>query len=190
MWRYVFALPLLIAMNIAKPSRAPPPRNIAVLLVLAGLAFGLDIAFWYAGLLHTSVVNCTLLSNLTPVFAALAGVLLFRERPGWQFVFGLTFGLAGALLLSLSRNGGAGGNLSGDIMSAISAVLVRGLSGADQFRPRTISVSQAMLWTTASAILVALPAALIFGEALFPRSLHGWLILIGLGAIVHACGQD
>jgi drug/metabolite transporter (DMT)-like permease len=74
MWRYVFALPVLLVMNIAKPSLAAPPRNIALLLVLAGIAFGLDIAFWYAGLLHTSVVNGALLSNLTPVFAALAGM--------------------------------------------------------------------------------------------------------------------
>ena len=71
-WRFAFALPILLLLmrgGRPKPDPSPSGRQVSLLL-LAGVFFGLDIALWSAALDFTTVANATLLSNMTPVFAA------------------------------------------------------------------------------------------------------------------------
>ena len=66
-WRMVFALPLLFLLaqrETGGVGRAGP------VLLLAGGAFALDLAFWHYGIALTSVAKATILSNLTPVIVA------------------------------------------------------------------------------------------------------------------------
>ena len=46
-----------------------------------------------------------------------------------------------------------------------------------------------MLWSTGAAALTTLPAALIMEPVLFPWTLFGWLVVIGLAWLTHASGQ-
>jgi drug/metabolite transporter (DMT)-like permease len=46
-----------------------------------------------------------------------------------------------------------------------------------------------MFWATLSSAFVALLLSLGFHEALLPHTLTGWLMLIGLGLVVHVGGQ-
>src|SRR5262249_48360068 len=85
LWRFLFALPILALLAWADSARGRPiPRldrqglSQIAWLILAGLLFGLEVGLWAAALGYTTVVNATLLSNMTPIFAAGLGGLLFH----------------------------------------------------------------------------------------------------------------
>lgn len=191
-WRFAFALPLLVILCVGQ--RSGPPAGRVPILLIAGVCFGLDIAFWHWALGMTTVVNATLASNMTPLFAAAAGWLLFKERITPLYALGAGVAFAGALTLSYARATGAGAasgeaGLQGDLYGLVSAfwyaaylIIMRG----ERARVSTVA---AMLATTASAAVFALALASALGENLLPHTLNGWLVLVGLGIVVHVGGQ-
>jgi drug/metabolite transporter (DMT)-like permease len=191
-WRFIFALPVILALaaQTGPTERAATLRHTPALL-LAGVLFGLDIAFWHASLTLTTVANATLLSNMTPILAAVAGLILFKELIGRAFWVGAPIALAGAGLLTFARSQAGQGahGYSGEIIALVSAVWYAAyLIMVSRYR-REIPVWPLMAVTTIAAAGLALAAALFTGEALWPQTGTGWAILVGLGVVVHAGGQ-
>lgn len=184
-WRFLFALPplMLIAAMIRAPIKKPG------MLAAGGIAFGAEVGVWHAALALTTVVNATLFSNMTPIIAALAGWLLFKERVSGAFALGAGVAIAGAVMLSVGRAAGGQGALTGDLLGLLSAVgyaVYLILLGRAR---KVVHVAPAMLVTTFFAMLVSLAATLALGENLWPQTWQGWAVLAGLGLIVHCGGQ-
>jgi len=77
----------------------------------------------------------------------------------------------------------------GDSYGVISAMFYAGyLLGVSRLR-RNRSAIEVMWWTTLSCTLVLLPVVLLLGEPLWPQSLRGWLVLIGLALLSQVGGQ-
>jgi drug/metabolite transporter (DMT)-like permease len=184
-WRFVFAIPALLA--IAMVVRAPLGRP--GLLAAAGAAFGAEIAIWHVALTLTTVANATLFSNMTPIIAALAGFFLFKERISGGFAVGAGIAVGGAVMLSLGREGGGAAALTGDLLGLLSAVgyatylIILGRAR------RSVGVAPAMLITTVFAMLVTGLGALVLNEPIWPQTWQGWAVLVGLGLVVHVGGQ-
>jgi drug/metabolite transporter (DMT)-like permease len=184
-WRFVFAIPALLAIAAAARSPIAKPG----LLAGAGIAFGAEIAIWHIALTLTTVANATLFSNMTPIIAALTGWLLFKERISGGFAFGAGIAVSGAALLSLGREGGGAGALSGDLLGLLSALgyatylIILGRAR------RSVGVAPAMLITTVFAMLVTGLGALFLNEPFWPQTWQGWAVLVGLGLVVHVGGQ-
>lgn len=191
-WRFVFALPLLAVLAARAPREdLRATRDHAPMLILAGVLFGLDIAFWHASLMMTTVANATLLSNMTPVIAAVFGAVFLSQRLTGGFLAGAAIALCGATALTLARaqSGQGQEGYAGEIVALISAVWYGSyLILMDRYR-RTIGAWPLMLVTTLAAAAFALAAALFMGEDLFPHTWRGWLILVALGVVVHVGGQ-
>jgi drug/metabolite transporter (DMT)-like permease len=192
LWRFAFALPLLALLHRLEGS--PLPRARLPMLLLAGLCFGADIALWHAALTLTTVLNATLISNMTPILAALAGWLLFKERIGGAFLAGAAAGLAGVLLLSYARASGAPGasgpaGLWGDLIALGSCVWYAAYLILLRRERNHASARATMLVTTFAALVFALVVTLAAGEALIPQTLNGWLVLIALGIVSQVGGQ-
>ncbi|MBU6371305.1 MAG: DMT family transporter [Alphaproteobacteria bacterium] len=187
-WRFVFALPGLFVLAAMAP-REGRPQKLGP-LVAAGVCFGLDLTLWHAALTHTTVLNATMLSNMTPVLAAAGGWLFLRERVSWGFALGAAIALGGAAVLTTSRIGaGAGGGVTGDALALFSAVWYAAYLVILRVGRRGVDVRVAMLVTTLASLPVAVIATLATGEAWLPHTAQGWLVLIGLGVIVHMGGQ-
>lgn len=194
LWRFVFALPLLAAWALI--SRRMPSGGQSAWLVFAGLLFGFEISLWAEALSHTTVANATLLSNMTPIFAAVFAWFVFKERPRTGVFWGGAIALIGALTLAIARaRAGAGPAATpedgwfGDALGFSSAIgyagyllIVRHLGGR-------ASTGAVMLIATATAAVYALTLSLAIGERLLPQTLNGWLVLIGLGVVVQAGAQ-
>jgi drug/metabolite transporter (DMT)-like permease len=188
-WRFAFALPVLAVLAWRLEARAPESGDVRGLSI-AGVCFGLDIALWHWALDLTTVANATLMSNMTPIIAVVAGWLIFKERIGPNIVFGAGVALAGAALLCFSRAQGGQGELSGDLLGLFSAlwygiylILMRGI------RTR-VRAAMAMTVTTFTALLTAACATVIAGERWLPDpTWRNWAVLIGLGVVVHAGAQ-
>jgi drug/metabolite transporter (DMT)-like permease len=193
-WRFALALPILLLWSL-QPGPKPSAPQIR-LLILAGVLFGLDISLWSAALGHTSVANATLLSNMTPVFAATFGWLVWKERLGAAVLFGGAVALAGAVTLALARvhadTGPAASDAEGwlgDGLGLVSAVWYAGYLLMVRGIGRSVSLGAVMFWSCLGALGLALCTTLIMGEALLPHSLRGWSILIGLALVVQIAGQ-
>lgn len=193
-WRFALALPILaVWATIPGRERAGTSRQIGWLL-LAGLFFGAEVGLWAAALDFTTVTNATLFSNMTPIFAAAFGWVLFKERLEPGIWWGGALALLGALTLSIARaRAGAGPTPElgwfGDTLGLISAtgyaaylLIVRSIA-------TRVSTGAVMLWATLAAMAFALGASLVLGERLLPSAWQGWLPLIGLGLIVQAAAQ-
>lgn len=191
-WRFALALPIL-AVWAGVSGRPAATRQIGWLLV-AGVLFGAEVGLWAAALDFTTVANATLLSNMTPIFAAAFGWMLFKERLQPGIWWGGALALVGALTLSIARaRAGAGPapdqGWLGDALGFASAIgyagyllIVRSLAGR-------VSTGAVMLWATLSACVFAAGASVVMGESLLPNTLQGWLVLLGLGVIVQAAAQ-
>ncbi|MBY0565368.1 MAG: DMT family transporter [Hyphomonadaceae bacterium] len=194
LWRFLFALPILAVWALA--SRRTPSAGQTGWLLLAGLLFGFEISLWAEALSHTTVANATLLSNMTPIFAAAFAWFVFKERPRAGVFWGGAIALTGAVTLAFARaSTGAGPAQTveqgwyGDALGFASAVgyagyllIVRHLGGR-------VSTGAVMLIATAAAAGYALCLSLALGEQLLPQTLNGWLVLLGLGVVVQAGAQ-
>lgn len=193
-WRFLLALPILALW--AGLSRPIPSARQTGWVLLAGILFGIEVSLWGAALGLTTVTNATLLANLTPVFAALFGWFLFRERLSLPVMAGVAISLAGAVLLAIARARAAAGPTGdpetgwiGDALGLCAAVGYAGYLLILRMLGKQVNVGAVMFWATIGAGLVALTLALLFHEPLLPRTLNGWLILLGLALIVQVGGQ-
>jgi len=194
MWRFLFALPILALWMGA--SKTIPSQRQAILLLVAGLMFGVEISLWAAALGLTTVANATLLVNLTPVFAAGIGWVLFKERISLTVLGGGVTALVGAVILAMARaqaNGGPAGSdaqgLLGDTLAFSGAVLYAGYLLIVRGLGKNVSVGGVMFFGTLAATAVAASASYLSGEVMLPQSWTGWALLIALGVFVQVGGQ-
>jgi drug/metabolite transporter (DMT)-like permease len=192
LWRFLFALPILAVWAWRSPRITG--RDTGWLLI-AGVLFGIELNLWAIALTKTTVANATLLTNMTPVFAAAFGWFVFKERLGAGVLLGGLTAMLGAVLLATARaQSGAGPATAhegwlGDGLALAAAVgyaayllIVRSLGDR-------ASVGAVMFWAAVSSALLTLALCLATGEPLLPHSARGWLILVGLGVVVQAAGQ-
>jgi drug/metabolite transporter (DMT)-like permease len=191
-WRFVFALPILLLLARQTPT---PARQDLLWLLAAGLLFGFELNLWAEALGRTTIANATLLTNMTPIFAAAFGWLLFKERLAAGVVWGGAVAFAGAVMLTLARAGSGVGPSTpedgwiGDGLGLISAFGYAGYLLIVRMVGNRASVGAVMLYASLSGAAYTLILCLIFGQELLPHSLRGWAILVGLGVIVQAGGQ-
>jgi len=189
-WRVALAVPLLWAAVAIAPRGRGTLHADWRMLVVAGVAFAGDLAFWHWSIQFTSVANSTLLANLASIFVTLAAWLLWRQRPRALFLVALALALVGVGMLVRTSVDFAPRALLGDALGVVTAMFyawylltVKGL------RDRGAATLRLMAVTSTVTALVLLPAALASGEAMLPGGASGWLILLGLAWITHAGGQ-
>lgn len=78
---------------------APIDKKYLYFPLVGGLFTAFDFAFWNSSLKYTTAANATLLGNTTPLWVALAALLIFREKLKGIFWVGLILALAGAALV-------------------------------------------------------------------------------------------
>lgn len=188
-WRAALSLPVLALLLMPRGgARAFATPGIAPLL-LAGLFFAGDLAVWHQSIRLTSVANATLMANLAPVFVTLVSFIGFGERFSAGFIAGLVLALAGAAVLVSSslRLGPASalGDACGMVAAMFYAAYILSVSRA---RSR-FGTLQLMFWTSCATAAALLPLTLALGESLWPQSLHGWAVLLGLALLSHVLGQ-
>jgi drug/metabolite transporter (DMT)-like permease len=194
-WRVFLAAPFLwILFFSLKTGRGKISTAQRPALLLAGIAFAGDLAFWHWSIQYTSVANSTLLANLASIFVTLAAWVLWKQRPSILFLAGLVAALAGVALLVRASVAGSGVTpptaLLGDGLGVVTAMFyawyllaVRGI------RERGASTLYLMAVTTSITALILFPVALASGEPLLPPTAASWLKLLGLALISHAAGQ-
>lgn len=188
-WRVGLALPILWLWMRADERGAKPGRSFAWPTILSGLAFAADLFFWHLAIVKTTVANATFFATMAPLFVVFFGWLFFRTRVERGVLTGLALCIAGGgAIVSQSLNIDLG-RVSGDLFGLATAVFF-GLYfltvTAARKHAGAARVTFELTLVTAAILLVV---ALVLESQLFPRTLSGWLALIGMAWISHAGGQ-
>ncbi|MBM3412653.1 MAG: DMT family transporter [Bacteroidetes bacterium] len=86
---------------------------------LTGVVF--NQMLFIKGLTLTSTIHAALLMLSTPILITLFAMLWLQESFTWFKGFGLTLGIAGAILLVLSKDGSGISSITGDVLILINA---------------------------------------------------------------------
>jgi len=159
-------------------------------VLIAGVAFAGDLAFWHLSIVYTTVANATLLANFAPVFVTLGGWLLFRQRVTGLFLLALVIALGGATLLVSPSFGAGGQRLAGDAFGAVTAIFYGAYMLAIWRSRATGGTASVMAISSAMSAVLLLPLALAWMGGLFPQSGRGWMVLIGLALLPQVVGQS
>ncbi|WP_087120089.1 DMT family transporter [Brevundimonas sp. SH203] len=186
-WRFAFALPLLAMLCLRRGGEGvgAPDRWMA----LAGVFLALDLAFWHYGIALTSVVNATVLCNLTPVVVTLFGWIVLKEPPRRLFLLALVLALGGAFGMAAGSDPAQVSQPAlGDLFSLSVAVWYAGYFLAVKAARQAAGALRITLWASLIGAPLMLLAALAMRETLLPATLSGWAACAGMG-LVHVVGQ-
>jgi len=188
-WRMGLAVPALAVWAKFARGRGvrQEPGRYALPLILAGLAFAIDVGSFHVALTGTKVANASFIGNVAPILAVIGGALFFGERPPARVWPALGLALVGSWVMAgmtaLNRIGW-GDALALNAAAAYAAYLMfiktarSGLDGAT-----------ATLWSAAVSAVALTVAALLHGEKMIPSTRLGWTIVVLLGVVSHAMGQ-
>lgn len=189
-WRVFLALPVLFLLRrLTTGGAAAPARGPTLGLWLAGVAFAGDLAIWHQSIHLTTVANSTLLTNLAPVFLTLVLHFGFGQRHAPRFWLGLGLSLAGATVLMADSLRVSRDTALGDLCAIVTAMFYAAYQLLVSRNRQNFSALDIMLRSSAAAAALLLLITLLAGEPMWPRSLHGWLILLGLAVVSHVGGQ-
>ncbi|MGK7946539.1 MAG: DMT family transporter [Microcystaceae cyanobacterium] len=197
LWIFViaFGLTKFIRQSLTASETVQPPSERSLISKTNFLLFGVGVAsitslaLWAVALQYTSVANCMLLNNLTPIFTSLGAFLCFGKRFDIKFIVGMLIALLGAVLLCFGDLQGSGGHLRGDLYSLLSAVFL-GIYFliVEQLRSQ-FSATTILLWRGSIGGLLLIPVISLTKESFLPHLWITWLAVIGLGLISEGFGQ-
>jgi drug/metabolite transporter (DMT)-like permease len=184
-YRAAYAVPVLAVIWLAsraRDERTPRQRAIAV---GSGLILAVDLALWHESIALIGAGLGTVIANVQVVFVALAGWLLYGERPSTRTVALMAIVLTGVGLTSgLARHDAYGRNpAAGVVLGVLAGVAYAAfllvLRAATQSQaPRAGPLLDSTIGTVIGALLCA---AVDPHFALAPSwPAHGWLILLAL----------
>jgi drug/metabolite transporter (DMT)-like permease len=186
-WRFLFALPMIAAMILATGGKLGRPSKMAL---VAGTFFGLDITFWHASLVMTSVANATFLVNLGNAAVGLVAWVVHKEKPTKIWLVALGIALIGAFFLSRgAANAQTPGALEGDILALIAAVMVGLYLFFAKLARRTETAMQVLFWSTAATLGVLAISSGVQHEALIPPDASWFMWPLALAVVAHTLGQ-
>lgn len=197
-WRLFLAQPLLwfwlVRSNRAAPERNPLSWGATRPLIAVGLFFAADLWVWHWSIKLTSVANSTMLGNLAPIWVALCGWVLWKQRVGREFFAGMAIALCGLYFL-LGHNAaptqtGGDNPFLGNILGVITAVLYGSYQLSVSRLGRRFAPAAIMAWSGVFASAALLVIALLSGGVFFPATAQGWMVLFGLALFTHAAGQS
>ena len=151
--------------------------------IIAGIFTALDHSFWSTSIGYTNIANATLFNNIAPIWVALFGIIVMKEKLYKKYFIGLFFTLVGVIII-YGNNLLSGTSLSfGDGLALTSSIFYAGYFIVTQ-KGRThyntlIYLFIVQLTATMTLIMVSKVNAL----PLFGYSSKTYLIFLGAAVI-------
>ncbi len=188
-WRTIFAVLMLAPFSIrvfGAEVRRFSVRDIR-LIVLAGVMLALHFVVWISSLYQTSVASASVLVSLSPIFLAILGLLILKEKLARSTVVAIILAVVGSVLIGIGDRGipgpEGGSPLLGNAMATGAAFFVSCyLLVGRVMRQRASWIAYVFCMYTVVAVVV-LAIALIAGVPLLGLPLHIYVLcsLMALG---------
>ena len=195
-WRLALAAIVFWSVYVAmqRRSQAPilptaaPPMAVA-LLILAGVALAFNLALWQTSVMFTSIANAALLSNVHPIFAALAAWIAFGERVSWRFATGTALALAGTYALVGLGTTDLSVVRLGDILALGSGAFLGVWIVLMTYLRSYFTTLQVITFNHTLACPVMFVMAALLGESIQPLTADAWLVIVAFTLLVNIAGQ-
>jgi drug/metabolite transporter (DMT)-like permease len=156
--------------------------------LLGGLFSALDHGMWSTAVNLTQMGNATLFNNLAPLWVSLAAVLIWKEKLGKWFWFGLLLTLSGALVV-------LGTNLlnnpqfsNGDILALISSLFYAMYFLNTQKSRQVLNTISYVFGSTLATALILWTYCFLNGYQLFGYDTNTYLAFLGAALISQVIG--
>ena len=185
-WRLFLPIPLIALFAWRERARHGIDRRIALLAIMAGVFFALDLASWHLGIERTRLGNATLFGNAGSVILMVWGLIALRRAPTRREGLGIAAALAGAGIL-------LGRSLEISTQSALGDLfcLFAGICYAFYLLPAQKARAKVGQWSvlllvcmTAAPLLLLV--ALVMGEPVWPTD---WTPVVALAISSQIVGQ-
>ena len=157
-----------------------PSVQVLGLFLLTGICLaGMLITLTWS-LVQTTVANCELINNLTPVFTVIGGWLLFQQRFDRRFLLGCAIAVSGLLIIGFNDFQLSIDKLQGDLLALVSAFFLAGyLLGSEQLRTY-FQTDVVLLGCFGCGTPLTLMLVEMTQENFWPSSLSGWLAVVSM----------
>ncbi len=186
-WRIALAVPVLLA-AAAWVDRGALRRGRLLwpALLVAGVAFALDLGSWHVGILGTTLANSTLFGNCAVLIFPVYGFLAMRRWPTRAQGAALALAaIGGAVLLGRSAELSPR-HLAGDLFCLLAGVLYAVYFIVMARVRREMPPLPALALSSLASLLPLLLIALALGETIMPAD---WTPLLGLALVSQIVGQ-
>ncbi len=156
--------------------------------VFGGVFLSLDLALWNTAINLTTAATATLFSNTAPIWVALAGLWIFRERLTGRFWLGLAITLVGAAAV-LGVDYAEGLNLSwGDALAWGAGVFYAGYYICTQRGRASLGPIEYVWVAGAASTITLLGISLAMGFSLTDYPSQTWLAFLGMALVSQVVG--
>ncbi len=156
------------------------------LAVLSGLFLAFHFAFWISSLSYTPVANSVMLVSSAPIFAAVLGHVLLKEKPHPLSYLAIALALAGGAMIMGGDFQWAPDQLWGDMLAVAGAIMVAAYFLIGRLVLRRVPVFPYIFATYGSSAVFLGLIVLIAGDRFtgYPSMTWLWFVLLGLVASV------
>jgi drug/metabolite transporter (DMT)-like permease len=185
----IAAVVLMVWRAVSSPTHTAPTPAARRAAIIAGIFFGIDLALFNTAVMTTTAMDATLLGSNSPIFVALGGWLMYRERPTMRFWIGFLVAITGVtsivgadILLHPSFGLGDVFAVAGAACYGVYLLYIqRSRVGMDSL---TFSI-----YATSIGALCVLPICLLTGQKMVGFSPTSWAALIGLALVTQVGGH-
>ncbi len=195
-WRMALALPLIVLLAKAFPSRSLAiPRGLVVVIAASGLLFAADLASWHLGIVRTKAANATLFGNAASFIFPLYGFLVARLWPTRRQGLALAIAAIGAGILMGRSAELSPEHLAGDLLSLLAGIFYAAYFIAIARARATMAPLPLLAASTLASAPPLLLIAVALGERVMPVDWTPLVLLalgsqvIGQGLMVYALGR-
>lgn len=186
-WRLALAVPILLIVTVTsgwRPARLG--RGLWLAVMVGGVCFAADLAFWNAGILRTTLANATLFGNSATLFYPIYGFIIARRLPARAQGIALLLAAIGAALLMGRSYELSATHLVGDAMCLLAGILYTGYFIFMAQARKALAPLPTLLLSTIAGMVPLLLFSLVIGERVWPAH---WEPLVGIAFSSQVLGQ-
>ena len=158
--------------------------------VPGGVFFGVNVAFFFSAIRHTTIANAQIIGSLAPVLVLPFAVRWFGERITRTSIVCAALAIVGVVIVTLSGQPGVGGRSTfGDLLAAASLVSWTAFFLVTKQVRRTTGTLEYLATMTTVAAITVTPVTLLTGQDLGQIQGTGWLWLILLILVPGSSGH-
>ncbi|WP_104696811.1 MULTISPECIES: DMT family transporter [unclassified Helicobacter] len=175
---YRVALAIPVFLFFARKSLLKVSLKDCLLMILAGIFFGLDLVFFNTALHHTSVAHVNLISSLVCFILVPIGIIFFKEEIQISFVLGAGITLIGIFLLLGGKDSNSVSSLFGDFLAFISMCCYSIFLALVYKMRKTYGAMLLMVFSCVGSSILLLGTGTILEGFQAPMHLKDWLLVL------------
>ncbi|PNQ77737.1 EamA family transporter [Erythrobacter sp. SAORIC-644] len=187
-WRLILPVPILAFLAWRSRSPGPLDKKLAVLCLIAGGFFAVDLASWHIGIERTRLANATLFGNAGSIILMVWGLIAARRAPSGREGVGVIAAIAGAgILLGRSMEISAT-TFIGDLFCLAAGIFYAFYLLPAQRARAALGSWFVLLLVSLTAAPILLGMAVATGEPVWPGA-AGWTPILVLALSSQVIGQ-